>query len=92
MLHVIFREVKGHNYLLEGKANFSLSEASRSIAYKYVVVPSSQGNAKGKIVKDLWECLIGFRPLNPGRHVNRCLRIPESSLKANGRTKTKPSW
>lgn len=65
MLHVIFREVKGHNYLLEGKANFSLSEASRSIAYKYVVVPSSQGNAKGKIVKDRWECLIGFKPLNP---------------------------
>ena len=92
MLHVIYREVNDHNCLLEGKANFTLGEASRSIAYKYVVVPSNQGNAKGKTVKDLWECLIGFRPLSAGRHVNRCLRIPESSIKANGRTKTKPSW
>ena len=90
MLHVIFRIPNDCNYLLEGGAKFTLSEASRSIAYKYVVVPSSQGNAKVKTVKDRWECLMGFRPVNPGKHVNRCLRIPESSIKANGKTKTKP--
>ncbi|XP_020614912.1 E3 ubiquitin-protein ligase RNF213-like [Orbicella faveolata] len=75
------RELHGGNYLLEGKAKLTLREASRTIAYKYVVVPHQRRTAKDK---DLWECLIGFRPVVTGKHVNRCLRIPESSIKVNG--------
>ena len=63
-------------YLLEGETKLSLQEAKRKTAYKYVVV-RSQG-------KDLWEFLIGVRPIVPA-YVNRCLNIPEKSVKSNGR-------
>ena len=82
-MFVNFRELHGGNYLLEGKVKLTLREASRAIPYKYVVImPHQRRTAKDK---DLWECLIGFRPVVSGKHVNRCLRIPESSIKVNGK-------
>ena len=84
LLFGIFRELHGGNYLLEGKVKLTLREAFRTIAYKYVVVPHQRRTAKDR-PKDLWECLLGFRTVVAGEHVNRCLRIPESLIKANGK-------
>ena len=84
MILIIFRELPGGNFLLEGKTQLTLQQAYRTIAYKYVVVPKQGKTAKDK-PKDLWECLIGFKPLMDKFHVNRCLHIPESSIKANGK-------
>lgn len=72
------REVSNGYHVLEGRTELSLRDASRRIAYKYVVV-RPQG-------KDLWECLIGFKPFVTDKHVNRCLSIPESSIKSNGKS------
>lgn len=85
ILVFFFRELPGGNHMLEGKTELTLRQASRTIAYKYVVVPNTARTAKDKPTKDLWECLIDFRPVIVGKHVNRCLRIPESSIKANGK-------
>lgn len=62
-------------YLLEGKTKLSMQQAHRNIPYKYVVVRAKKN--------ELWECLIGFKPVVSG-HVNRCLSIPEPSIKSNG--------
>jgi len=81
----IFRALFDGNYLLEGEAKLSLQQASRMIAYKYVIIPNQGRIAKDKATKIHWECLIDFGPLMYGKHVNRCLRIPESSIKSNGK-------
>ena len=79
MVFCFLREISNGYFILEGKAKLSLQEAYRGVSYKYVVV---QQNGK-----DLWECLIGFKSLVPG-HVNRCLIIPEASIKANSKYKS----
>ena len=61
---------------MEGRAKVTLQDAHDGVSYKYAVL---QPNGK-----ELWECLIGFKPLVSG-HVNRCLIIPESSIKGNSK-------
>lgn len=61
----------------------TLQQASRKIAYKYVVV---RPQGYGKPPKNIWECLIDFKPLVRD-HVNRCLHIRDDSLKGNGKSK-----
>ena len=63
----------GH-FILEGRAKLTLQDAHNGVSYKYAVL---QPNGK-----ELWECLIGFKPRMSG-HVNRLLVIPESSIKGN---------
>ena len=63
----------GH-FILEGRAKLTLQDAHNGVSYKYAVL---QPNGK-----ELWECLIGFKPRMAG-HVNRLLVIPESSIKGN---------
>ena len=81
----IFRELRDGNYLLKGEAKLTLQQASGIVAYKYVVIPNQGRTAKDKQAKVLWECLIDFGPVMHGKHVNRCLRIPGSSIKAGGK-------
>ncbi|CAH3163087.1 unnamed protein product, partial [Porites evermanni] len=68
------REVWNGYFILEGKAKLTLQDAHYGVSYKYAVL---QPNGK-----ELWECLIGFKPRVSG-HVNRLLVIPESSIKGN---------
>lgn len=81
----VFRVLPDGNYVLEGKAKLTLPQAAGIIAYKYVVIPNQRQTAKDKSAKVLWECLIDFGPFMAGKHVNRCLRIPESSIKSSGK-------
>ena len=81
----IFREFLDGNYLLQGEAKLTLKQASGIVAYKYVVIPSQGRTVKDKPAKVLWECLIDYGPFVNGKHVNRCLRIPKTSIKPDGK-------
>ena len=65
---------------MEGQSKLTLREAQRKIAYKYYVIRSH--------AKNLWEGLVGFKPNNPGKHVNRCLIIPPKDIKDAGKFST----
>ena len=81
----IFRKFPDGNYLLEGEAKLTLRQASGRVAYKYVVIPNQERTVKDKPAKVLWECLIDYGSFVNGKPVNRCLRIPESSIKSDGK-------
>ena len=68
------REVSNGYFILEGRAKLTLEDAHNAVSYKYAVLPPNG--------KEVWECLIGSKPRGFG-HVNRCLIIPESSIKGN---------
>lgn len=80
-----FRAFGDGNYLLEGETKLTLRQASGRVAYKYVVIPNQGRTVNDKAAKGLWECLIDCGSFMNGKHINRCLCIPESSVESNGK-------